>query len=55
MGNAAPALAMVAAFALIVAGTRLVLRRPAGSSRKQGTLMIVAATVLVLNVLIWTI
>ncbi len=45
-------LAMLAAFALSIAGVRLV-RRPA--DRQRGLLMIGAAIVLVANVLIWTV
>ncbi len=50
-GEAALALAMIAAFLLVIAGVRLV-RRPA--DRQRGLLMIGAAIVLVANVLIWT-
>ena len=45
------ALAMLAAFALLFGGVRLA-RRPA--ERRRGLLMIVAAAVLVGNVLVWT-
>ena len=45
-------LAMLAAFALSIAGVRLA-RRPA--DRQRGLLMIGAAIVLVANVLIWTV
>ena len=45
-------LAMIAAFVLIFFGTKLALRR---EDRKRGVLMIVAALVLVGNVLIWTV
>jgi high-affinity Fe2+/Pb2+ permease len=48
----AMAVAMLAAFALIVVGVRLALRP---GERKRGLLMIVAAAVLIGNVLIWTI
>jgi high-affinity Fe2+/Pb2+ permease len=47
----AMAVAMLAAFALIFGGVKLV-RRP--EDRKRGVLMIVAAAVLVGNVLVWT-
>ena len=47
----AMAVAMLAAFALVFGGVKLA-RRPA--DRKRGLLMIVAAAVLVGNVLIWT-
>jgi hypothetical protein len=50
--EAALALAMIAAFILLMAGIRLV-RHPA--HRQRGLLMIGAAIVLVANVLIWTI
>ena len=48
----AMAIAMLAAFALVFAGVRLALRP---DDRTRGVLMIVAAAVLVGNVLIWTI
>jgi len=48
---AAMAIAMLAAFALVFGGAKLA-RRP--EDRKRGVLMIVAAAVLVGNVLIWT-
>jgi hypothetical protein len=51
-GEAALALAMLAAFALLVAGVRLA-ARPA--DRQRGLLMIAAAIVLIANVLIWTV
>lgn len=47
----APAIAMIAAFALVIGGGRLV-RRPA--DRTKGVLMLVCAAVLIGNVLIWT-
>ncbi len=50
--SAAMALAMIAAFLLAAAGTKLLLQR---ESRSRGALMLVAAAVLVGNVLIWTI
>ena len=49
---AAMAIAMLAAFALVFGGLKLA-RRP--EDRMRGVLMIVAAAVLVGNVLIWTI
>ena len=51
-GAAAMAVAMLAAFLLAVGGIRLALR-PA--DRKRGVLMLVAAAVLVGNVLVWTV
>ena len=50
--SAAMALAMIAAFVLAIGGARLAMRR---EDRKRGILMIVAALVLVGNVLIWTV
>jgi hypothetical protein len=52
MNEAAPAIAMLGAFAL--AGGGIVLLRR-GDARTKGVLMLVAAAVLVANVLIWTI
>ena len=49
---AAMALAMIAAFLLAIGGIRLIAR---GEDRTRGLLMLVAAAVLVMNVLIWTI
>ena len=49
--SAAMALAMIAAFLLAIAGVRLAMRE---RDRKRGLLMIVAALVLVGNVLILT-
>jgi len=51
-GAVAMAVAMLAAFVLAIGGTRIALR-PA--ERKRGLLMILAAAVLVGNVLVWTI
>ncbi len=48
---AAPAIAMLAAFALVIGGIILIRRK---RERQKGVLMIVAALVLVGNVLIWT-
>ena len=50
--SAALALAMVAAMILIGGGIKLALDR---QSRGRGVLMIVAALVLVMNVMIWTV
>ena len=50
-GGAAMAVAMLAAFALVIGGVKLALRP---DDRKRGALMIVAALVLVGNVLVWT-
>ena len=44
--------AMVAAFLLLAAGARLAIAR---ETRKRGVLMIVAALVIVMNVMIWTV
>jgi hypothetical protein len=44
--------AMVAAFLLLAGGVKLVLDR---QMRTQGALMIVAALVIVMNVMIWTV
>ena len=43
---------VIAAFALIAGGLWLVVK---GENRKQGLLMLLAAAVLFLNVLIWTV
>jgi high-affinity Fe2+/Pb2+ permease len=50
--SAAMALAMVAAFLLVAGGIKLILDR---QTRVRGVLMIVAALVLVMNVMIWTV
>ena len=50
--SGALALAMIAAFLLAAAGTKLALAR---ETRARGALMIVAALVLVTNVMIWTV
>ena len=47
----AMALAVICAFLLAVGGVRLMLAREA---RSRGALMLVAAAVLMINVLIWT-
>lgn len=52
MTAAAPAIAMLAAFALVFGGITLI-RRP--DARTKGVLMLVAAAVLVANVAIWTV
>jgi hypothetical protein len=44
--------AMVAAFLLLAGGVKLVLTR---QTRTRGVLMIVAALVVVMNVMIWTV
>jgi high-affinity Fe2+/Pb2+ permease len=48
----AMAVAMVAAFLLVAGGVKLVLEP---RTRGRGVLMIVAALVLVMNVMIWTV
>jgi ABC-type transport system involved in cytochrome c biogenesis permease component len=50
--SVAMALAMVAAFLLLIAGVKLALAR---QTRSRGVLMIVAALVIVTNVMIWTV
>jgi hypothetical protein len=52
ISSVAMALAMVSAFLLIAAGVKLVL---APQTRTRGVLMIIAALVLVMNVMIWTV
>lgn len=49
--SAAMAIAVIAAFLLVFGGVRLVRAR---STRLQGVLMLVAATVMLMNVMIWT-
>ena len=49
---AAPAIAMVAAFLLAAGGVTLALD---AQTRVRGALMIMAALVLVMNVMIWTV
>lgn len=49
--NAAPAVAMLAAFACLIGGGVLIAKR---RDRRKGVLMVVMAAVLVGNVLIWT-
>ena len=52
IASATLAIAMIGAFLLVLGGIRLIRR---GEYRQQGWLMIVAAMVLVGNVLVWTI
>ena len=52
IGEGALALAMIAAIVLAIFGGRLAMRP---GERKRGILMLVAAAVLVANVLIWTV
>jgi len=52
LAGLAMAVAMLAAFALLFAGVKLTTRP---EDRKRGVLMIVAALVLVGNVLVWTV
>ncbi|MEO6580021.1 MAG: hypothetical protein ABIN83_02570 [Sphingomicrobium sp.] len=51
IGDAALALAMIAALLLFLSGAKLLVR---GEDRKRGVLMVLAAMVLLANVLIWT-
>jgi hypothetical protein len=44
--------AMIAAFLLLAGGVKLVLAR---QTRSRGVLMIVAALVIIMNVMIWTV
>ena len=48
----AMALGMIAAFLLLIGGLKLALTR---QTRVRGILMVVAAAVIVMNVMIWTI
>jgi high-affinity Fe2+/Pb2+ permease len=48
----AMALAMIASFLLLAGGVKLALDR---QTRTRGVLMVVAALVLVMNVMIWTV
>jgi high-affinity Fe2+/Pb2+ permease len=50
--SVAMAVAMVAAFLLLIGGVKLALDR---QTRLRGVLMVVAALVLVMNVMIWTV
>lgn len=52
IGEAAMAVAMLAAFVLIVFGVRLAVK---GGDRKRGVLMVVAALVLIGNVVVMTV
>ena len=52
LSSVAMALGMVAAFLLAAGGVKLVLAR---QTRFRGVLMIVAALVIVMNVMIWTV
>jgi hypothetical protein len=51
IGNAAPAIAMIAVFALVI-GAIALLRR--GGPRRKPVLMLVLAAILFANVLIWS-
>lgn len=51
MGSVAPAIAMLAVFALVWGGVYLL----RGRDRTKGTLMLVCAAVILANVAIWTI
>ena len=50
--SVASAVAMIAAFLLIVGGIRLAMKR---QTRSRGILMVVAAAVIIMNVMIWTV
>lgn len=52
IAQAAPAIAMLAAFACLIGGGWLI---RTGSDRRKGVLMLVMAVVLIGNVLIWTV
>ena len=51
LGATTLAIAMIAAFLLILGGIKLTLNK---ESRGRGILMIIAAAVLMVNVLVWT-
>ncbi|HEX8420060.1 MAG TPA: hypothetical protein VF638_08630 [Sphingomonas sp.] len=51
IASAAPAIAMLGAFACLIGGGVLIAKR---RDRKRGVLMLVMAVVLVVNVAIWT-
>lgn len=51
IASAAPAIAMLGAFACLIGGGVLIAK---GRDRKRGVLMLVMAAVLVVNVAIWT-
>ncbi len=55
IGEGGLALAMIAAFVLILFGARLARRNAVPGDRKRGLLMLAAAAVLIANVLIWTV
>lgn len=50
--SAAMAVAMVSGFLLLIGGAKLALNR---QTRSRGVLMIVAALVMIMNVMIWTV
>lgn len=50
--HAGPALLMIAAFLLALAGRRMLMR---GENRQKAVLMLVCAVVFVINVAIWTV
>jgi len=50
IASAAPAVAMLAVFALVIGGVRLIRQR----KRQKGVLMLVCAAVVLGNVAIWT-
>ncbi len=52
MANLLLAIAMIAVFALVGGGLWLIIK---GGNKKQGSLMLIAAAVLLANVLIWSI
>jgi high-affinity Fe2+/Pb2+ permease len=52
VSSVAMAMAMIAAFLLAIGGVKLILAR---QTRIRGVLMLVAAAVLVMNVMIWTV
>ncbi len=51
IGQAAPAIGMIGAFACLIGGIYLISK---GRDRKRAALLLVMAAVLVANVLIWT-
>ena len=51
IADAAPALAMIAVFALAIAGVRMIVK---GGDRSKAALMLVCAAVMLANVMIWT-
>jgi high-affinity Fe2+/Pb2+ permease len=52
VSSVAMAMAMIAAFLLAIGGVKLILAR---QTRIRGVLMLVAAAVLVMNVMTWTV